>query len=49
MKAVKMAKIYARPRQPLEKVIPLDAPFSVQLDICSACNLKCSFCFHSDL
>ncbi len=49
MKAVKMAKIYARPRQRLEQVVPLEAPFSVQLDVCSACNMKCSFCFHSDL
>lgn len=49
MGAIKRAKIYARQRTPLQEVIPLDVPFSVQIDICSACNMKCAFCFHSDL
>lgn len=49
MSALKQAKIYSRPRVELGKVIPLEAPFSIQIDICSACNLKCNFCFHSDL
>lgn len=49
MGAIKRAKILARERVALEKVIPLDVPFSVQIDICSACNLKCNFCFHSDV
>lgn len=49
MRAVKQAKIYSRPRVNLGKVAPLETPFSVQIDICSACNLKCNFCFHSDL
>lgn len=31
-------------RQPLEKVIPLKAPFVVYIDPCGACNFKCSFC-----
>ncbi len=48
MSAIKRAKIYARERTPLEQVIPLAAPFSVQIDICSICNLRCDFCFHSD-
>ena len=48
MSAIRRAKIYARKRIPLEDVIPLKTPFAVQIDICSACNLKCSFCFHSD-
>lgn len=48
MSAIRRAKIYARERTPLEEVIPLQAPFSVQVDICSACNMKCNFCFHSD-
>lgn len=48
MSAIKRAKIYSRERTPLEKVVPLEVPFSVQIDICSACNLKCNFCFHSD-
>lgn len=48
MNAIAKAKIYSRPRQSLEKLIPLEAPFSVQIDICSLCNMKCNFCFHSD-
>ena len=49
MSAIKRGKIYARERVSLEKVIPLAVPFSVQIDICSACNMQCNFCFHSDL
>lgn len=49
MSAIKRAKIYARERTPLEEVLPLETPFSVQIDICSACNFKCNFCFHSDI
>lgn len=49
MSALKQAKIYSRSRVELGEVIPLEVPFSVQIDICSACNLKCNFCFHSDL
>lgn len=48
MNAIKRGKIYSRPRVCLQDVIPLEAPFSIQIDICSACNLKCNFCFHSD-
>lgn len=47
--AVKQGKIYSRERVNLGEVIPLEVPFSIQIDICSACNLKCNFCFHSDL
>lgn len=36
-------------RIPLQDVIPLDIPFSVQIDVASVCNMKCNFCFHSDL
>lgn len=49
MKAVKRGKIYSRERVRLEEVLPLKVPFSVQIDICSVCNLQCKFCFHSDL
>lgn len=49
MAAVKQGKIYSRKRTNLEEVIPLEVPFSIQIDICSACNMKCNFCFHSDL
>lgn len=48
MGAVKRGKIYARERVNLGEVVPLEAPFSVQVDICSVCNLRCNFCFHSD-
>lgn len=48
MGAIIRAKINSRERVALEKVVPLDIPFSVQIDVCSACNLKCNFCFHSD-
>ena len=49
MAAIRQGKIYSRKRTNLEDVIPLEVPFSIQIDICSACNLKCNFCFHSDL
>lgn len=48
MEARRQAKIYSRPRTPLETVIPLETPYSVEIDICSKCNFACSFCFHSD-
>lgn len=48
MGAIRRGKIYARERTRLETVIPLELPFSIQIDICSVCNLKCNFCFHSD-
>lgn len=28
--------------------IPLDTPLSMQIELASACNLKCSFCMHHD-
>lgn len=49
MTAVRQGKIYSRNRVELGTAVPLEVPFSVQIDICSACNMKCSFCFHSDL
>ena len=49
MQGIKRAKIYARERVNLGEVIPLKVPFSIQIDVCSACNMKCNFCFHSDL
>lgn len=48
MPAVRQAKIYATKRTALEDVIPLKVPFSVQIDVCSACNIACAFCVHSD-
>lgn len=49
MSAIKRAKIYAEKRTRLEEVIPLAVPFSVQIDVCSACNMRCDFCVHSDI
>jgi sulfatase maturation enzyme AslB (radical SAM superfamily) len=49
MNAIKRAKIYSSPRIRLETVIPRDTPFSIEVDIASVCNLKCKFCFHSDI
>lgn len=48
MKALRQAKIYQRPRTPLETVVPLETPYSVEIDVCSVCNFACSFCFHAD-
>lgn len=49
MQGIKRGKIYSRKRVDLADVIPLKVPFSIQIDVCSACNMKCEFCFHSDL
>lgn len=48
MGAIKQAKIYSRPRTPLETVVPLETPFSVEIDVSSFCNFRCNFCFHKD-
>src|SRR5664280_130623 len=48
MKARNQAKIYARERNPLETVLPLETPYSVEIDVCSACNFSCAFCFQAD-
>jgi MoaA/NifB/PqqE/SkfB family radical SAM enzyme len=48
MNAIKRGKIYSRQRVNLESVIPLKVPYSIQIDICSVCNLRCRFCVHSD-
>jgi radical SAM protein with 4Fe4S-binding SPASM domain len=48
MLAKKQAKIFSRGRVPLEGVIPLETPFSVEIDVCSVCNFSCNFCFHAD-
>ena len=48
MLAKKQAKIFSRNRVALESVIPLETPFSVEIDVCSVCNFSCNFCFHAD-
>ncbi|MCM1226220.1 MAG: radical SAM protein [Clostridium sp.] len=37
-------KEYTNTRTRLETVVPLEAPFIVNIDPCGACNFKCSFC-----
>ncbi len=39
---LKLAKTY--PRQPLETVVPLKAPFVLYIDPCGICNFNCEFC-----
>lgn len=34
-------------RSILAEVLPLDTPFVVHIDVSSACNFRCKFCFHS--
>ncbi len=34
-------------RSVLAEVLPLDTPYVVHIDVSSACNFKCKFCFHS--
>ena len=41
-------RLYSSKKVALEDRIPLPTPFSVHIDVCSACNFKCSFCFHAD-
>jgi radical SAM protein with 4Fe4S-binding SPASM domain len=48
LKAIKQAKIFAQKRVNLESVIPLETPFSVEIDISSVCNFSCKFCFQHD-
>ncbi len=35
-------------RTPLQEVIPLNTPFSVQIELSSVCNFKCKFCINGD-
>lgn len=35
-------------RESLEKVLPLKAPLSLQIELASACNFKCKFCIHGN-
>ena len=38
MEAKIQPKILAEKRKELGRIVPIDVPFSVQIDICSACN-----------
>lgn len=44
---VKLENIYAHDRQLLHKVVPLDTPFSVNIEPTSYCNIRCAYCVHS--
>lgn len=48
MKAKIQPRILSSAKTDLSKAVPLRTPFSIHLDICSKCNLKCNFCFQSD-
>ena len=48
MNAIVQPKIADRKRTPLQEVVPLPAPFSIQLDVADVCNMRCKFCFQSD-
>lgn len=48
MRAKRQAKIFSRPRTPLETVLPLATPYSVEIDVCSVCNFSCNYCFQGD-
>lgn len=48
MESIKRGKIYARPRVELGEIVPLSTPLSLEVDVCSLCNLQCKFCFHNN-
>ena len=39
-------RVSVSPRQNLGPLLPLEAPFAIDVSISSFCNLKCKFCFH---
>jgi len=41
-------KVLISQRQNLGLIAPLDTPFTIEIGVCSYCNLKCKFCFHYD-
>lgn len=41
-------KSYSQDRSVLGKVLPLDTPYTVMIDISDMCNLKCNYCFRAD-
>ena len=41
-------KSYSQDRNVLGKVLPLDTPYTVLIDISDACNLRCKYCFRYD-
>ena len=41
-------KSYSQDRNVLGKVLPLDTPYTVLIDISDSCNLRCKYCFRYD-
>ena len=41
-------KSYSQDRNVLGKVLPLDTPYTVMVDISDRCNLRCNYCFRAD-
>ena len=41
-------KSYSQDRNVLGKVLPLDTPYTVMVDISDMCNLRCNYCFRAD-
>ncbi len=48
MNAKIVARINNSSKGSLAEALPLRTPYSVHIDPCSLCNLKCKFCFQSD-
>ncbi len=43
-KKIEAKDLRCKKRQPLEKIIPLQAPFVVYIEPTNLCNIKCAFC-----
>lgn len=44
---MKFENLYAKDRHLLHEVIPLDTPYSVNIEPSSYCNIRCVYCIHS--
>lgn len=47
MKAENISRNENSKKGKLEEAIPLDTPYSIHIDPCNVCNLKCKFCFQA--
>jgi MoaA/NifB/PqqE/SkfB family radical SAM enzyme len=48
MNAVNKPRIDVGARVELGSVVPVPVPFTLLIDVCNICNLKCDFCFQAD-
>lgn len=46
-KCDKIDKFFNNERVYLHTVLPLDTPFSINIEVSSICNIKCKYCIHS--